>query len=331
MDLTTKYLGFTLRSPLVPAASPLSEDLDNLRQMEEAGAGAIVLQSLFEEQLRLDRAELDEHLSQGTESFAEATTYFPEINEYKLGPEHYLEHVARAKEAVKIPVIASLNGSTMDGWVDYAQKIQEAGADALELNIYSIPTDPDITGDMVEDAYINIVKAVKSHVTIPLALKVSPFFTNFANVAKRLDDAGADALVLFNRFYQPDIDLENLEVVPNLLLSTPMAMRLPLRWIAILYGRLTGDLAGSSGIHRASDAIKMLMAGSSVAMLASALLRHGVKHLATVEAEMRQWLEEHDYESITQLRGSMSQKSCPDPSAFERAQYMKALSTFKVA
>jgi dihydroorotate dehydrogenase (fumarate) len=331
MDLTTKYLGLKLRSPLVPAASPLSTETDNLKRMEDAGAGAVVLESLFEEQLRADRAELNESLEQGTESFAEALTYFPEPSEYKLGPETYLEHIQKAKAALKIPVIASLNGNTLGGWTDYARQMQQAGADALELNIYAIPTDPDLSSQEVEDTYIKIVKSVKAQVTIPVAVKVSPFFTNFANMAKRFDEAGANGLVLFNRFYQPDIDLVNLEVTPNLLLSTPMAMRLPLRWIAILYGRVQADLAATSGIHRASDAIKMLMAGASVTTMASALLRHGIKHLATVETEMCQWLEENEYESITRLRGSMSQKSCPDPSSFERAQYMKAIATFKVA
>jgi len=331
MDLTTKYLGLTLRSPLVPAASPLSIELDNLKQMEAVGAGAVILESLFEEQLRADRAELAERLEQGTESFAEALSYFPEPAEFKLGPETYLEQIAAAKRALKIPVIASLNGSTLGGWTDYARQIQGAGADALELNIYAIPTDPDTTAAEVEDNYVKIVRSVKEQITIPVAVKLSPFFTNFAHVAKRLDEAGADGLVLFNRFYQPDIDLQNLEVVPNILLSTPMAMRLPLRWIAILYGRVKADLAATSGVHRATDALKMLMAGAAVTTLASALLRHGIKHLATVESEMRQWMQEHEYESVAQMRGSMSQRNCPDPSSFERAQYMKAISSYKAA
>jgi len=329
MDLTTRYLGLTLRTPLVPAASPLSDDLDNIKRMEDAGAAAIVLPSLFEEQLRADRAELTERLEQGTESFAEALTYFPEPEEFKVGPETYLDQIHKAKDSVKIPIIASLNGSTLGGWTDYAAQIQQAGADALELNIYAIPTDPDLSASDVEDTYVDIVKGVKSQVKIPVAVKLSPFFTNFANVAKRLDDAGADGLVLFNRFYQPDIDLEELEVTPNILLSTPMAMRLPLRWIAILHGRVQADLAASSGVHRATDAVKMIMAGAAVTTMASALLRHGIKHLSTVESELTQWMEEHEYDSVEQMRGSMSQRSCPDPSSFERAQYMKAISTFK--
>ncbi len=291
MDLTTQYLGFNLRSPLVAAASPLSEDVGNLKRMEDAGAGAVVLQSLFEEQLQQDRTEVTDRLEQGTESFAEALSYFPELSDYKLGPESYLEHIAKAKKALGIPLIASLNGSSVGGWTEYAKQIQQAGADALELNLYAIPTDPDISSTTVEDTYVKIVQSVKSHVTIPVAVKVSPFFTNFAHVAKRFDEAGANALVLFNRFYQPDIDLENLEVVPNILLSTPMAMRLPLRWIAILYGRIQADLAATSGIHRATDAIKMLMAGAAVTTMASAILRNGIKHFATVETEMKQWLE----------------------------------------
>jgi dihydroorotate dehydrogenase (fumarate) len=331
MDLTTQYLGLKLRNPLVPAACPLCDDIDNLKRMEDAGAAAVVLPSLFEEQLRQDRAELNERLEQGTESFAEALTYFPEPEEYRVGPETYLEHIQRAKAAVQIPIIASLNGSTLGGWTDYAQQIQQAGADALELNIYAIPTDPDLPAAAIEDIYVQIVKAVKAQVTMPVTVKLSPFFTNFAHVAKRLDEAGADGLVLFNRFYQPDIDLEELEVVPNILLSTPMAMRLPLRWVAILYGRIQADLAASSGVHRATDAIKMIMAGASVATMASALLRHGIKHLTAVETELKQWMEEHEYESVAQMRGSMSQRNCPDPSSFERAQYMKALATFKAA
>ncbi len=330
MDLTTKYLGFTLRNPLVPAASPLSDDVDNLKRMEDAGAAAVILPSLFEEQLRADRLELTERLEQGTESFAEATSYFPEPEEFKVGPETYLDHIAKAKAALGIPLIASLNGSTLGGWTEYAKQIQDAGADALELNIYAIPTEAEITGAQVEEMYVGIVKEVRRQVTIPVSVKLSPFFTNFANMAKRLDDAGANGLVLFNRFYQPDIDLEELEVVPNILLSTPMAMRLPLRWIAILYGRVGADLAASSGVHRAVDAIKMLMAGASVTTMASALLRHGIKHLSVMEAEMRQWMEEHEYESVSQMQGSMSQRSCPDPATFERVQYMKAISTFKV-
>ncbi len=330
MDLSTTYLGLKLRTPLVPSASPLSEEIDSIKQMEDAGAAAVVLYSLFEEQLRQDTAELVHHLEHGTYSTPEALTYFPEPEEFRLGPEEYLKHISAAKAAVKIPIIASLNGSSLGGWTDYAKGIQQAGADALELNIYNIPTDMDLTAAKVEQIYLDIVKAVKSEVTIPVAVKLSPFFTNFANMAKRLDQTGANGLVLFNRFYQPDIDLETLEVKPNILLSTPMAMRVPLRWIALLYGKLHASLAATSGIHRASDVLKMLMAGADVTMLCSALIRHGPRQIGVVERDLVAWMEEHEYESVAQLKGSLSQKNCADPSAFERAQYMKAISQFPV-
>ncbi len=318
-----------LRSPLVVSASPLGDNIDNLKKMEDAGAGAVVLHSLFEEQLRLEAFELHHHLTHGTESYPEALSYFPEPQDLLIGPEVYLRHITAAKKAVKIPIIASLNGSTVGGWTDYARKMEEAGADAIELNIYYIPTDMNLPGAEIENNYIEILKSVKSVVNIPVAVKLSPFFSNMANMAKRLVDAGANGLVLFNRFYQPDIDLEQLEVVPNILLSTPMAMRLPLRWIAILYGRINASLAATSGIHRATDVIKMIMAGADVTMLCSVLMRHGIEQISVIEKEMIQWMEEHEYESVSQMKGSMSQKSCPDPSAFERAQYMRALATTK--
>lgn len=329
MDLSTSYLGLKLRSPLVPSASPLSEQLDQIKLMEDSGAGAVVLHSLFEEQIEAERRELHHHLTHHTESYSEALTYFPEPVEFQTGPESYLRQIQRTKESVRIPVIASLNGSTSGGWTEYARQIQQAGADALELNIYWIPTDPAQTSAEVEQVYLDILSAVRAEVSIPIAVKLSPFFSNFANMAQRLDQAGAHGLVLFNRFYQPDIELETLEVSPNLLLSTPMAMRLPLRWIAILYGRVGLSLAATSGIHRATDALKMLMAGADVTMLCSVLMRHGVRHLELIEREMRQWLEEHEYESVNQLQGSMSQKHCPDPQAFERAQYMRAISSLR--
>lgn len=329
MKLSTNYLGLKLRSPLVPSASPLAEDADNIKRMEDAGAGAVVLHSLFEEQIVSERIELDRHLTEGTESFAEALSYFPEPAEFRVGPEEYLSLIASAKKSVKIPVIASLNGSSRGGWIHYAKDMQQAGADALELNIYHIPTDMNQEGAEVERNTIEILKNVKASVSIPVAVKLSPFFSNFANMAKRVDEAGANGLVLFNRFYQPDIDLETLEVAPNVLLSTPMAMRLPLRWIAILHGRLNASLAATSGIHRANEALKVLMAGADVTMLCSVLLKRGIKHIAVIEQEMIEWLEAHEYESVEQLKGSMSQKNCPDPSAFERAQYMRALSTYR--
>src|SRR5579871_6086847 len=324
-DLTTKYLGLKLRSPLVPSASPLSQEISSIRRLEDAGAAAIVLYSLFEEQLRLETLELDHHLSAGTESFAESLTYFPEPSEFRLGPEGYLEHIRKAKEAVGIPVIASLNGATVGGWTKFAQQIEQAGADALECNIYYIPSDPEIKAADIEQTYVDIVWAVKSAISIPVAVKLSPFFTNFAHVAKRLDDAGADGLVLFNRFYQPDIDLEELEIRPNVLLSTPQALRLPLTWIGILYGRVKVGLAATGGVHGAEDVIKLLMVGANVTMMCSALMRHGVNHLRHVERELRDWMESHEYESVAQMQGSMSQLRCPDPGAFERAQYMRAV------
>jgi dihydroorotate dehydrogenase (fumarate) len=242
-----------------------------------------------------------------------------------------LEHIAQAKAAVAIPIIGSLNGTTFGGWMNYARQIEQAGADALELNIYSIPSDPEVSGEDIETSYLTILASIKAQLKIPVAVKLSPFFTNFAQFARRADRNGADALVLFNRFYQPDIELETLEISPNVLLSTPMAMRLPMRWIAMLYGRIGANLAATSGIHRATDALKMLMAGADVTMLCSVLLRRGIEHIRVIEREMREWMEEHEYESVEQLKGSMSQKNCPDPSAFERAQYMRALATYPAA
>jgi dihydroorotate dehydrogenase (fumarate) len=328
MDLTTNYLGMTLRTPLVPSASPLSEEIDNIKRMEDAGASAIVLHSLFEEQLRLERYELHHHLTYSTNSFAEALTFFPEPAEFHVGPEVYLDHVQKAKTTVDIPIIASLNGVSVEGLKDYAREIEKAGADALELNLYYIPTSMDLTSEQVEDTYISILKSVKSEIGIPVALKLSPFFTNMAYMAKRFTQAGADSLVLFNRFYQPDIELETLEVRPNIILSTPQALRLPLTWIAILYGRVNADLAATSGIHTAQDVLKMLMVGANVTMLCSVLLRHGIEQIKIVEREMHEWMEEHEYESVKQMQGSMSQINCEDPSAFERSQYMRGLLTF---
>jgi dihydroorotate dehydrogenase (fumarate) len=325
LDLTTRYLGMRLRTPLVASASPLSHELADIRRLEDAGASAIVLYSLFEEQLRQESLELDFYLSEGSESHPESINFFPEPSEFHLGPDEYLDHIRKAKAAVTVPIIASLNGSSVGGWIQYATQIQEAGADALECNIYWIVTDPNMTSAEVEQHYIDIVQAVKTAVTIPVAVKVSPFFSNMANMAKRLDGAGADALVLFNRFYQPDIDLETLELTPRVLLSTPQAMRLPLTWIGILYGRLKAGLAATGGIHGAEDVVKLLMVGSNVTMLCSTLLRNGINHLRAIEQGLRQWMDTHEYESVKQMQGSMSQKNCADPSAFERAQYMRAV------
>ncbi len=325
MDLTTKYLGLDLRTPLVPAASPLSEDLNNIKRMEDAGASAVVLHSLFEEQVRSEQDLVQYHMMYGTDSFPESLTFFPKPAEFMTGPEEYLNKIRKAKESVGIPVIASLNGAAIGGWIDYARKIQQAGADAIELNMYSIPTEMDRMSTEIEQAYVDIAHAVKTVVSIPVAMKLSPYFSNMANMAKRLDQAGINGLVLFNRFYQPDINLETMEVEANINLSTPHDMRLPLRWIAILYGRVKADLAATSGIHDAKDVVKVLMAGAAVTMLCSVLLGKGFDVLREIETEMRNWLSDHDYQSVGQLQGSMSQKSCADPSAFERAQYMRAL------
>jgi dihydroorotate dehydrogenase (fumarate) len=329
MDLRTQYLGMTLRSPLVPGASPLSDNPDNIKKMEDAGAAAVVLHSLFEEQLRREREAFDHYMTFGTESFAEALTYLPPPDEFRAGPEAYLERIHKAKAAVKIPVIASLNGVSIGGWVDYAKKIEEAGADALELNIYSIPTNPDISSAAVEQTYIEILKAVKFVVRIPVALKLSPFFSSMAHMARSFDAAGADALVLFNRFYQPDFDLDSLEVRPNVLLSTPQALRLPLRWIAILHGQVKADLAATSGIHTSDDVLKVMLAGANVAQLCSVLLRHGIGHIREIEKGMIEWMEKHEYASVREMQGSMSQKNCADPAAFERAQYMHSVLSYK--
>ncbi len=331
MDLSTTYLGLKLRTPLVVSASPLSEEPENIKRMEDAGASAVVMHSLFEEQIRHDKLELAHHTTYTKDSFAEALDFFPEPEEFNVGPEEYLEHIRKAKESVNIPVIGSLNGITAGGWVEYAKLIQEAGADALELNIYFIPTDLDMLGAEVEQKYLEILKAVRGEVSIPVAVKLSPFFSNLANMAKQLVQAGANGLVLFNRFYQPDLDVEELEVKPRILLSTPQALRLPMRWIAILYGRIQADLAASGGIHKATDVVKMLMVGAKATLLCSVLLRYGIDYIRVIEEGVVQWMAEHEYESVEQMQGSMSQLKCPDPSAFERAQYMRALQSYKPA
>jgi dihydroorotate dehydrogenase (fumarate) len=328
LDLTTTYLGLHLKNPLVASASPLMKRLDYVRRLEDAGASAVVMYSLFEEQITHESAELDHHLSRGTHSYAEALSYFPDLETYNVGPERYLEHLHRVKSAVNIPVIGSLNGISPGGWVQYARKIEQAGADALELNIYYLPTDPDLSGAELEETYVNLVKEARAAVTLPLALKLSPFFTSFPHIARRFVEAGANGLVLFNRFYQPDLDLDALEVVPNLELSTSGEIRLPLRWIALLSGRLETDFALTGGIHTARDVLKAVMVGANVAMMTSALLANGINHLARILANMHVWMEEHEYSSITQMRGSMSQRSVAEPAAFERANYLKALNSF---
>src|SRR6266545_6169354 len=331
MKLATTYLGLKLRTPLVPSASPLSEKLDNIKRMEDAGASAVVFHSLFEEQLRPANHSMRRGSGNGGEFSSDALDDYSEQPDFKVDPEAYVNHIAKAKEAVRIPIIGSLNGSTFGGWQRYARLIEQAGADALELNIYNVPTDPECSADDIETEYLTIVTSIKGLLKIPVAVKLSPYFTNFSQFARRLDEQGANALVLFNRFYQPDIELETLEISPNVLLSTPMAMRLPMRWIAMLYGRVGANLAATSGIHRATDALKMLMAGADVTMVCSILLRRGIEHIRVIERGMREWMEEHEYESIEQIKGIMSQKNCADPSAFERAQYMRALSTYPKA
>ncbi len=327
-DLTTPYLGLTLRTPLVVSSCPLCESVDNIRRMEEAGAGAVVLHSLFEEQINIESELLDRYLSHGADCYAEALSYFPDLTTYKLGPEEYLEHIHRAKSAVSIPIIGSLNGVTPSGWIRYAKAIEQAGADALELNIYYIPTDPNLTGADVERRYVELVRAVKENVTIPVAVKLGHFFTAFANVAKQLEEAGADALVLFNRFYQPDFDVERLEVVPTLTLSRSYELLLRLHWVAILYGRIRADLAVTGGVHTVYDVVKAIMAGAAVAMMASALLTYGIGYMRTVLADLTCWMEEHEYDSLRQMRGSLSQRRVAEPAAFERANYLRVLSSF---
>ncbi len=328
IDLSTNYLGLKLRNPLVASASPLCENLDNIRRMEDAGASMVVMHSLFEEQINLDSQYLDESLSFGEESYAEAMSYFPDLQDYKLGPDEYLEHIRRAKESVEIPIVGSLNGVSRGGWVKYAQRIQEAGADALELNVFYVSSNPEMTGADVEQLYIDILQNVKANVRIPVAVKLSPYFSSMANMAQRLDEAGADALVLFNRFYQPDLDVECLEIVPNLMLSNAFDMRLRLRWAAILHDLIKADLAVTGGVHAPVDAIKCMMAGAKVAMMTSALLRHGIRHLTTMLDGVIEWLDEHEYESIKQMQGSMSQHSVADPVALQRANYLHMLSSY---
>jgi dihydroorotate dehydrogenase (fumarate) len=329
MDLTTSYLGLKLKNPIVPSASPLSYTLESMKQLEDAGASAIVMFSLFEEQIVHETSELLHYLSQGTESYAEALSYFPDVQQYNLGPEEYIDLIYKAKKSLEIPVIGSLNGASVGGWVNYAKKIEEAGADALELNIYYIPTDPSLSGSEIENRYLKVLKMVKSTIKIPVAVKISPFFSGLSHMAQQLDKEGANGLVLFNRFYQPDIDLETMEVRPSVILSTPQAMRLPLRWIAILFNKVKANLAATSGIHTAEDVLKMLMAGADVTMMCSAILKHGPEHIKNVLRDIERWMTDNEYVSVTQMKGSMSQKSLADPTAFERANYMKSLHSYK--
>ena len=330
IDLGTQYLGLQLKNPLVASASPLCEDVANIRRMEDAGAAAVVLHSLFEEQIDLESEELDRAISAAEERGPEAISHFPDMTGYNLGPEGYLKHIRKCKEAVSIPIVASLNGVSKGGWVTYAKEMQQAGADALELNIYYIPTDAEMTGAAVEQNYIDLVREVKSNLRIPVAVKLGPYFSSMGNMARRLDAAGADALVLFNRFYQPDFDLEALEVVPNLILSNPHELLLRLHWIAVLYGNIKADMALTGGVHSATDVVKAMMAGARVAMMTSALLKKGINYLDTLVTELLIWLDQHEYSSIRQMQGSMSRRSAATTAAFERANYMKVLSSYIV-
>jgi dihydroorotate dehydrogenase (fumarate) len=327
-DLKTTYLGLKLKNPIVAAASPLSASIDGMQRLEEAGAAAIVMSSLFEEQIACEGHALDHYLSSGSDSYSEAMSYFPEITNFNIGPQEHLDLLAKAKQKLSIPVIASLNGSSPSGWTQWARLAQEAGADALELNEYFIPAEPDMTGIEVEERYLAVLEMVKKNVSIPVAVKLSPYFSATANMCKRMVDAGADGLVLFNRFYQPDIDLENLEVVPNLVLSSSDELRLPLRWVAILYGRIKADMGITGGVHTASDLLKSMMVGASVTMMASELLSNGYDRIGAVLTDTLAWMEEHEYDSIEQMKGSMSQIHVANPAAFERANYMKMLQSW---
>lgn len=327
-DLKTNYLGLELKNPLVASASPLSEKVEDVQKLENAGVSAVVVYSLFEEQIIKESLELDHFLSRDTESFAEALTHLPEVGKFSLGPETYVEHISKLKETVEIPIIGSLNGVSSGGWIEYAEKIEAAGADALELNLYYLPIDTKISGDELEDAYLTVVKDIRSKISIPLAVKLSPFITSIPNFAAKMADAGANGLVLFNRFYQPNFDLEALEVVPDLQLSAPNELLLPLRWIAILHGHVDLDFALTSGVHSAEDILKAMMAGAKVAMTTSALLKNGIEYASQLVNNLRAWLVEHEYESIQQMQGSLSQQASGNEAAFERANYMKVLDSY---
>jgi dihydroorotate dehydrogenase (fumarate) len=331
IDLSSTYLGMKLKNPLVVSSSPLQKNLGNVRQMEDAGAAAIVMHSLFEEQIELESCELNRQLEHGTESYAESLHYLPDMESYNLGPEGYLEHLAQAKRSVSVPVIGSLNGVSKGGWTRYARMMEEAGANAIELNTYYLATDPDVTGAEVEQRYCDLVEEVRASVHIPLAIKLSPTFSSMSNMARRFDRAGANALVLFNRFYQPDFDLEALDVVQRLELSHSYELLPRLSWVAILFGHINADLAVTGGVHTGTDVVKCMMAGARVAMMTSALLQNGIAHITKVLSDMKFWLEDHEYESVRQMQGSMARRSVADPSAFERSNYMQVLSSFLLA
>jgi dihydroorotate dehydrogenase (fumarate) len=331
VDLETTYMGMRLAHPVVASASPLSKDIDGVKRLEDGGASAVVMFSLFEEQIRSEQEALEALSTAGSESFAESLTYFPRADSYRVGPDRYLELIRRARESVRVPVIASLNGMTSEGWIDYAKQMHQAGASAIELNVYVIAADLDTNGRDVEQRLVDILRAVKAAVPIPVALKTGPFFSAFGNMARRLDQAGADALVLFNRFYQPDFDLEHLEVMPNLELSTPSEIRLPLLWIAVLSGRIKASLAATTGVHSGIEVVKYLLAGADAVMTTSAVLAHGPAHLGRLVTGLRVWLEERGYTSVTQMKGAMSQLKVADPTSFERANYITILETYKSA
>ena len=327
--LATSYLGLELRSPLVASASPFTRQPESALRLQEAGAAAVVLPSLFEEEVVSEELELSRALEQGAESFAEALDYHPAVDAFESTADRYLTTIGKAKEQLDVPVIASLNATSSGGWVRYAKLIEEAGADALELNLYRLAADPARTGSAMEAGDLEVIRRVRESTALPLAVKLSPYYSALASFALSVAEAGADGLVLFNRFYQPDLNLDELEVQPSVLLSTPQALRLPLRWLAILHGKIRADLAGTSGVHTAQDVLKMLMAGANCTMIASALLLRGVDHLRTMEQGLREWMEQHWYDSVEQMQGSMSQLKCPNPTAFERAQYMRAITSFK--
>jgi len=327
-ELTTNYLGITLKNPFMASSSPLTQRVETALQLEEAGAAAIVMPSLFEEQILQESLKLQADLERGAEEFAEAMSYLPDYGQYSIGPETYVDNVKKIKDALSIPVIGSLNGVTVGGWVDYAKKIEDAGADAIELNIYDLAVDPEVSSSQVEDTHVELVGAVRKQVNIPIAVKLSPFYTALPNFARRLTEAGADGLVLFNRFYQPDYDLDELEVVPNLALSGSDEMRLPLRWIAILHGRVQVDFGLTGGVHNAEDLLKAMMAGAKVVTVASELLKHGISRVPKILADVEAWMEQFEYDSIVQMQGSMSQIAVGDPKAFVRANYMQVLSSY---
>jgi dihydroorotate dehydrogenase (fumarate) len=329
VDLATNYLGLRLKHPVVASAGPLSRTLDGIRQLEDAGAAAVVLFSLFEEQIRLENAATEHLIGVGAESFPEALDYFPAIEDYEVGPEPYLELIRCARDATGIPIIASLNGTTPEGWLDYARQIEQAGASAIELNVYHIPADLETSGREVEELYREVLREVKAGVGLPVAMKLNPFFSAPGEMAQSLAASGADGLVLFNRFYQPDFDLATLEVAPTLALSRPEEIRLPLLWIAILHGRLAASLAASTGVHSATEVVKYLLAGADAVMTTCALLQHGPQHLTILVDGLKQWLEQRGYASVEQMKGSMSQKSVSDPTAFERANYIRVLESFQ--